>query len=94
LLAEYTPPPGRVLHLDLYRLRGPDELVALGLADYLPGSRLWLIEWPEQGEGHGLPAADAELHLDVEGGGRHVRLLPHSPLGQQWVTALNAGAGS
>jgi tRNA threonylcarbamoyladenosine biosynthesis protein TsaE len=94
LLAEYTPPSGRVLHLDLYRLRSPDELLALGLADYLPGSRLWLIEWPEQGEGHGLPPADAEVHLEVEGHGRQARLLPRSALGQRWVTALSAGVGS
>jgi tRNA threonylcarbamoyladenosine biosynthesis protein TsaE len=94
LLAEYTPPPGRVLHLDLYRLRDREELLALGLADYLPGSRLWLIEWPEQGEGQGLPAADIEVRLDVENTGRHVRLLPRSPLGQHWVTALSAGTGS
>jgi tRNA threonylcarbamoyladenosine biosynthesis protein TsaE len=94
LLAEYAPPPGRVLHLDLYRLRSPDELLALGLADYLPGSRLWLIEWPERGGGQGLPAADAEVHLDVRDGGRQLRLLPRSTLGQRWVTALSAGVGS
>jgi tRNA threonylcarbamoyladenosine biosynthesis protein TsaE len=93
LMAEYTPPAGRVLHLDLYRLRGADELMALGLVDYLPGSRLWLIEWPEQGEGGGLPPADIEVHLDVERSGRHIRLIPHSAQGQRWVTALSAGAG-
>jgi tRNA threonylcarbamoyladenosine biosynthesis protein TsaE len=93
LLAEYTPPPGRVLHLDLYRLRDADELMALGLADHLPESRLWLIEWPEMGEGQGLPPPDIELQLDVERDGRHVRLVPQSPLGQRWVTALSAGGG-
>lgn len=93
LLAEYTPPAGRVLHLDLYRLRSADELMAMGLPDYLPGSRLWLIEWPEQGAGGGLPPADVELQLDVESTGRHVRLIPHSEQGQRWLTALTAGGG-
>lgn len=90
LLAEYTPPAGRVLHLDLYRLRGAEELTALGLADYLPGSRLWLIEWPELASGHGLPAADAEIYLELMGSGRNLRLEARSSLGMRWVAAANA----
>jgi tRNA threonylcarbamoyladenosine biosynthesis protein TsaE len=92
LVAEYSPPAGRVLHLDLYRLRDPGELAALGLADYLTGSRLWLIEWPERAMGQGLPVADAELYLDLARSGRNIRLLPHSPLGSRWVAAVNASA--
>jgi tRNA threonylcarbamoyladenosine biosynthesis protein TsaE len=90
LLAEYTPPAGRVLHLDLYRLRAAGELTTLGLADYLPGSRLWLIEWPERSMGRGLPPADAEVYLELAGNGRDVRLVPRSPLGERWVAGLNA----
>jgi tRNA threonylcarbamoyladenosine biosynthesis protein TsaE len=93
LLAEYTPPAGRVLHLDLYRLHGEEELAALGIADYLPGSRLWLIEWPERTMGRGLPPADAEVYLDLAGTGRSIRVLPGSPLGRRWVAGLNADAG-
>ncbi len=59
LIAEYETPRGRVLHLDLYRLRSAAELAALGLADYLADSLLWLIEWPEQAQGGRLPTADA-----------------------------------
>jgi tRNA threonylcarbamoyladenosine biosynthesis protein TsaE len=93
LLAEYTPPAGRVLHLDLYRLRSPEELAALGLADYLPESRLWLIEWPERGMGQGLPAADAEVFLDLAGTGRSIQVLPRSARGEQWTARITAGAG-
>jgi len=92
LVAEYSPPAGRVVHLDLYRLRDPGELVALGLADYLPGSRLWLIEWPGLAMGEGLPPADAEVYLDLAGTGRSIRLVPRSPLGLQWVAGVNASA--
>jgi tRNA threonylcarbamoyl adenosine modification protein YjeE len=90
LMNEYQPPAGRVLHLDLYRLRSPDELVALGLGDHLAESRLWLIEWPERAQGRGLPPADAEVDLTVEGAGRHVSLRPRSFLGERWVTAVSA----
>jgi tRNA threonylcarbamoyladenosine biosynthesis protein TsaE len=92
LLAEYATPAGRVLHLDLYRLRAPDELVGLGLADYLPDSRLWLIEWPEQAGGQGLPPADVEVRLEPEGAGRRIRILPASEPGRHWVTSVNADA--
>ncbi len=93
LVAEYTLPAGRMLHLDLYRLRSPDELLALGLADYLPDSRLWLIEWPEKAGGHGLPAADVEVYLNVEAGGRRIQLRPRTAAGELWVAA-SADAGS
>ena len=92
LLAEYTLPTGHVLHLDLYRLRSPDELAGLGLADYLPDSRLWLIEWPEQAKGQGLPPADAELRLELEGAGRRIHILPCSEPGRHWVTSVSADA--
>jgi tRNA threonylcarbamoyladenosine biosynthesis protein TsaE len=77
LLSEYATPAGRVVHVDLYRLRTPAELSTLGLADHLPGSLLWLIEWPEKGAGGAMPVADAVLHLEVQGEGRllHARAL-------------------
>lgn len=93
LIAEYTTPAGRVLHLDLYRLRSPEELLALGLADYLPGSLLWLIEWPEQAGKAGLPAADLRLLITPEKDGRSVRMVAGSARGEQWVEAQSADGG-
>ena len=94
LIAEYGTPLGVVMHLDLYRLRSPRELQQLGLADYLPGSRLWLIEWPELAEGEGLPPADALVQIGVAEQGREMKLVPVSPAGQCWVHALVADTGS
>ncbi len=94
LMAEYEPQPAqRVLHLDLYRLSDPDELHALGLADHLPGSRLWLIEWPQRGEGGGLPAADLHVELDPLDAGRCVRLTGQSQAGLGWLRRLGADSG-
>jgi len=84
LLAEYPVAAGTVVHMDLYRLRVPAELHALALADLLPGSCLWLIEWPERTEGIGLPQADATVWLDVSGGGRRARLEPFTGRGRSW----------
>ena len=35
-------------HIDLYRLSGPDEALALGLEDYLFGDGITAIEWPDR----------------------------------------------
>jgi tRNA threonylcarbamoyladenosine biosynthesis protein TsaE len=94
LIAEYATPAGAVLHLDLYRLRSPLELQQLGLADYLPGSRLWLIEWPELAAGAGLPAVDAQVLISVAEQGRHITIKAVSPQGARWLRTLHADTGS
>jgi tRNA threonylcarbamoyladenosine biosynthesis protein TsaE len=88
LIAEYDTPQGRVLHLDLYRLRLPEELAALGLEDYLTENRLWLIEWPEQARGARLPPADAVVSIEVEGAGRRLQIAPATDAGHRWVACL------
>jgi tRNA threonylcarbamoyladenosine biosynthesis protein TsaE len=49
LVIPYDPPQVRlpVLHVDLYRLDGPDHIEELGLDDALIDSAL-IIEWPER----------------------------------------------
>jgi tRNA threonylcarbamoyladenosine biosynthesis protein TsaE len=94
LICEYETPAGRVLHLDLYRLRSPAELATLGLADLLADSHLWLIEWPERAEGARLPPADMRLSLQVEAAGRRLLLDACSLAGQQWLARLNPDPGS
>lgn len=94
LVTAYDTGAGRVLHLDLYRLRAPAELHALGLPDLLADSCLWLIEWPERAAGEGLPQPDARIEIDVEGMGRRLRIEPLTSFGQQWVAGLNAHHGS
>lgn len=94
LVSEYPTGAGNVLHLDLYRLGSHEELLALGLADYLPGSRLWLIEWPERAGGGGLPAADATVLIEPEGPARRLRIGPVSARGAQWAAAAIADSGS
>jgi len=68
LLETYDLPEVQALHLDLYRLNDPEELEHLGLADYYRPGNLWLIEWPEKGEGR-LPAPDLrfEFYIGADG---------------------------
>ena len=78
---------GQALHLDLYRIGNPGELEFLGLDP--AEARLWLVEWPERGQGV-LPAADLEIELTVEGVGRSCRLISKSPTGAAWLAAISS----
>ncbi len=81
--------PEQVMHLDLYRLGGADELEYLGLRDEL-AQALVLIEWPERAEG-ALPEPDMVLDLDyaetVDGEpARTVVFSASERVGLPWLT--------
>ena len=66
LMQEYTSPRGTVMHVDLYRLKGPGELAALGWDEIVATASVLLIEWPDRARGT-LPrtAIDIELRHDA-----------------------------
>ena len=73
IVQAYAPPEVRLplAHVDLYRLRDPDEAEELGLDDALADGAL-LIEWPERLGGWLWPSA-LRLRLDPDpGGGRRL----------------------
>jgi tRNA threonylcarbamoyladenosine biosynthesis protein TsaE len=63
LVHEYSSPRGPVMHLDLYRLKSPEELHQLGWEDALRSRGLVLVEWPERAGGM-LPARHVALRLE------------------------------
>jgi tRNA threonylcarbamoyladenosine biosynthesis protein TsaE len=76
-----------LLHLDLYRLREPQELEALGLRDYARPGHLWLIEWPERGATR-LPAADLRVAFVVAESGHDLEIEAPTASGRAWLAAL------
>jgi tRNA threonylcarbamoyladenosine biosynthesis protein TsaE len=83
-----------VYHLDLYRLTDPREVDPLGLRDLLQPRSVFLIEWPERGEGF-LPPADLTISLRYAGDlGRDLFLWAHSKPGQSVLEAVSATAKS
>ena len=74
LLETYDLPDVQALHLDLYRLNDPEELEHLGLADYYRPGNLWLIEWPEKGEGR-LPAPDLRFEFSIGADGHRLERI-------------------
>lgn len=66
LIQEYPGGSRPLYHIDLYRLRGPDDALHMGIEDYLPPPRgLTALEWPSRA-GDLLPS-DA-FHLTIEPG--------------------------
>ncbi|SNS66733.1 tRNA (adenosine(37)-N6)-threonylcarbamoyltransferase complex ATPase subunit type 1 TsaE [Sphingopyxis indica] len=67
IVQPYAPPEVDlpIAHVDLYRIEGADELIELGLDDYLYDGAL-LIEWPERLGGEAWPEA---LALSISGSG-------------------------
>jgi len=62
LVHEYAAARSPVYHLDLYRLRTPDELTNLGWDEILSQDALVLVEWPEHA-GDRLPHAHVPISL-------------------------------
>jgi len=51
LIQQYPVTAGVIYHMDLYRLEDPAELEFLALSDLWENNSLFLIEWPERGDG-------------------------------------------
>lgn len=60
LVESYALPWMQIHHLDLYRLRAPEELIEIGIGDLLSADAVLLIEWPEQG-GAQTPPLDVQI---------------------------------
>lgn len=82
---------GRVtplVHIDAYRLTGPDDLATLGFDDELRDSSVTAVEWaelittmPHQ------PLGDDRLHIQIEHHGPDARRLTLTPHGR-WTDRL------
>jgi tRNA threonylcarbamoyladenosine biosynthesis protein TsaE len=68
LVQTYEGAAGPLWHMDLYRLKQPDEVLELGLEDAL-GAALLLIEWPDR-LGPYAPADRIEIRLQPHAEGR------------------------
>ena len=52
---EEGPPRKRLIHADLYRLSGPEELETIGWDDYIRSGDAMAVEWPDRAEGEFPP---------------------------------------
>lgn len=84
LLHEY---PGRLplYHMDFYRLHGEEELLELGVEEYLEGEGVCVIEWPDR-LGSLMPAERLEVELRHRGEESREAIL--TPAGAGWDARL------
>lgn len=73
LLKEYGTPP-KLIHADLYRLSSEDELLELGLEEWMESSVLCAIEWPERASGF-WPDSAWTLRMEADPAVETVRTL-------------------
>lgn len=75
LVNEYPSKDTTVYHLDLYRLRGPEDLTNVGWDDIINSGQIILIEWPERA-GNRLPMDALRIRLEhVPGDDNRRRLM-------------------
>ena len=48
LVGEYPGHQLLLVHMDLFRLRSPDDLLTIGFQEYLDRKALLAVEWPER----------------------------------------------
>ncbi len=89
LLETYLCPTLTVVHIDLYRLRVPEEVAELGLRDLLAPQVLLWIEWPEKG-GTLLPPSDVSMSFEYRLDARSCLLSAARPFGIDWVRNLGS----
>jgi tRNA threonylcarbamoyladenosine biosynthesis protein TsaE len=91
LLEQYACGDLSVVHLDLYRLRGGQELENLGLRDWLAESKRWIaVEWPERAP-ELAERCDLTLTLTMsQAAGRLLTITAGTSTGREALTSLRS----
>ena len=87
--------PVRLVHVDAYRMKGPGDVVELGLDEDLAGGSVVALEWPEIVEG-ALP--EDRVRIEIEHAAedrRRVRVTPGGAAAAAWLLRVDwAGVGA
>ncbi|MCE9635739.1 MAG: tRNA (adenosine(37)-N6)-threonylcarbamoyltransferase complex ATPase subunit type 1 TsaE [Planctomycetes bacterium] len=81
--------PVRLVHVDAYRMKGPGDVIELGLDEALAGAAVVALEWPEIVEG-ALPADRLTIAIGhVSEGRRSVRVEAGGPESVAWFARVD-----
>jgi tRNA threonylcarbamoyladenosine biosynthesis protein TsaE len=76
-------------HLDLFRVKGWDDLDSTGFRDAAGEGHVLIVEWPDR-EPSVLPIENLQVEIEYAGEGRHVRLVPAGDSYERLVRDLMA----
>ena len=68
--------PSLLVHMDLYRLRGEDDVLAIGWEDYLTEGAVLVVEWPERA---GSLIPETARHVRITHMGENFRRIDIKP---------------
>lgn len=75
IVNEYdTKSSGKIYHFDFYRIQEPDELLDIGIEEYISSNEYLFIEWPELGEDF-LPQNLTKIQLIQEKDGERKLIM-------------------
>lgn len=80
LVQSYDSPKGELWHLDLYRLKHPEEIYELGWEEAV-GEHILLVEWPER-LGALAPSIYTDIHITHDEVNTHYRNLNITQIGK------------
>jgi tRNA threonylcarbamoyladenosine biosynthesis protein TsaE len=87
LVNQYGKDPA-LLHVDLYRLGGPEEVADLGYAELFDSEDICVVEWAERAEAL-LPKVRLDVFLEHAGGdGRRLTFHDRGMLRKGWQETL------
>jgi tRNA threonylcarbamoyladenosine biosynthesis protein TsaE len=61
---EYQTPTFKLVHMDLYRLTSPEDLLAIGYSEHIESGAVVAVEWPERAE-ELIPSDAIHLYLEL-----------------------------
>ncbi len=73
IVNEYQYPNGKIFHFDLYRLKNEEELMDLGIEEYLGSGHYCIFEWPEMVENM-IYVSYKRIDIEVDKNIRYLRI--------------------
>lgn len=74
LVQEHKGESAFLVHMDLYRLRGEDDVLSIGWEDYLDEGAVLAVEWPDRA-GSLIPADARVVRITAAGEGEETRKI-------------------
>jgi len=72
IVNEYQYKDGKIFHFDLYRLNSSEELMDLGIEEYLNSNQYCFFEWPEKAEAF-LSPNHLKIEIEMDENNRYLR---------------------